>query len=123
MEKTVALAIEALEPDEATRLVCALALGLLRAVQDKAMALEEAERMLFSPRTAHILQHKGLGPELSQLILDCCELEDVLSLIPEHFAYSVEALAERFSSLLKGDLGYEERTRKKAGWVDLYVIR
>lgn len=112
MEKTVALAIEALEPAEATRLVCALALGLLRAVQDEAMDLEEAERLLFSPRTAHTLQHKGLGPELSQLILECCELEDVLSLIPE-----------RFSSLLKVDAGYEERTRKKAGWVDLYVIR
>lgn len=123
MEKTVALAIEALEPEEATRLVCALALGLLRAVQDEAIDLEEAERLLFSPRTAHTLQHKGLGPELPQLILECCELEDVLSLIPERFAHNVEAMAERFSSLLKGDAGYEERTRKKAGRVELYVIR
>lgn len=115
--------VEALGAEQATRLVCTLAIGLLTSLRDEAITLEEAEWTLFTPRTASLLQDKGLSPELCSLIMEACELEDVQSLRPDRLEASVQLLRERFAAILYSDPGYAQRASEKIGRQDLYVIR
>ncbi|BCT34111.1 DUF3969 family protein [Pseudomonas protegens] len=115
--------VEALGSEQATRLVCTLAIGLLTSLRTEAISLEEAEWILFTPRTASILQDKGLSPELCNLIMEACELEDVQSLRPDRLEANVQQLAERFASILQSDPGYAHRASEKIRREDLYVIR
>ncbi|MBS7560294.1 DUF3969 family protein [Pseudomonas protegens] len=115
--------VEALGSEQATRLVCTLAIGLLTSLRTEAISLEEAEWILFTPRTASILQNKGLSPELCSLIMEACELEDVQSLRPDRLEANVQQLTERFASILQSDPSYARRASEKIRREDLYVIR
>ncbi|MGE8412158.1 MAG: DUF3969 family protein [Pseudomonas sp.] len=120
--KDVSLLVQALGRDEATRLICTLAIGSLCALRAGAIALEEAERMVFTPGTASILRAKGLPDELSELVLQGCELEDVQSLIPERLDAHVQRLIECFTAVLRADAGYAQRADERVGRERLFVI-
>ena len=92
---------EVFEAEESARFVCTLAIGLLTSVRNGAMSLGEAERLLFSPRTSKALREKGISLELSELIMDCCELEDVLNLVPSKFNSSLQNMSDKFMVFLE----------------------
>ncbi|WP_210643371.1 DUF3969 family protein [Pseudomonas sp. Tri1] len=99
--KDMSLVLEVFEAEEAARFLSALSIGLLISVQNGTMSLEEVERLLFSPRNSRILREKGISPELSRLVMDCCELEDVFSLVPSEFNNNLQMILDRFVYFLK----------------------
>jgi len=99
--KSMSLVFEVFEAEESARFVSVLAIGLLTAVRNGAMSLDEAERLLFSPRASKALREKGISLELSELIMDCCELEDVLSLVPSKFDSNLQIMSDRFMAFLE----------------------
>lgn len=99
--KNFSLVMELFEAEEATRLLSAMSIGLLTSVLNNIMSLDEAERLFFTPRTSRILREKGISQELCDLVMDCCELEDVLSLAPLKFEGELQRMIVEFSELLK----------------------
>ncbi|BBP61605.1 DUF3969 family protein [Pseudomonas sp. St316] len=99
--KDMSLMLEVFEVEEAARFISALSIGLLVSVQRGAMTLEEAERLIFSPRSSRVLKEKGISPEIFELIMNCCELEDVLDLAPSKFDSNVQILLDKFLGFLK----------------------
>jgi hypothetical protein len=97
----MSLMLEIFEVEESARFLSALSIGLLVSVQRGAITLEEAERLLFSPRSSRILKEKGIPSEIGELIMDCCELEDVLDLVPSKFDDNVQILLDGFVDFLK----------------------
>ena len=106
-----ALFIEVYDSKEAERFLAVLSVGLLKSVADGVMSLAEAERLLFTPRTVRILSEKSASPELCQLISECCELEDVLDLVPAKFESEVVRI-------LAGFLSYLEKTDAQDPYAD-----
>lgn len=102
-----ALVVELCEPEEASRFLAVVAVGLLTAVSNEVMTLAEAERLLFTPRTVKVLENKSLPPALCQLIMECCELEDILDLLPLKFDAELREMINRFSEYLKSSVSQE----------------
>ncbi|WP_242167119.1 MULTISPECIES: DUF3969 family protein [unclassified Pseudomonas] len=99
-----ALVVELHEPEEACLFLAVVAIGLLTEVGNEVMTLAEAERLLFTPRTVRILSDKGLSPALCELIMECCELDDILDLLPLKFDAELRKMINRFSVYLKGSV-------------------
>ncbi|WP_080589894.1 DUF3969 family protein [Pseudomonas asplenii] len=78
----------------------ALSIGLLASVRSGVMSLNEAEQLLFTPRTSRVLGDKGIL-EISQLVMDCCELEDVLSLVPDRFDENIQIMIDKYLDFLR----------------------
>jgi len=94
------LVSEVFGAEEVVRFLSALAIGLLTSVQRGVMSLEEAEQLLFTPRTYELLMDRGISPDLCNLVMEACELEDVLSLIPSKFDENVLRSIDQFVALL-----------------------
>ncbi|ROM71409.1 hypothetical protein BK653_05885 [Pseudomonas brassicacearum] len=105
--KNMSLVLEVFEAEESARFLSALSIGLLTSVQRGAMSLEEAERLFFSPRSSKILKEKGISSEFSELVMDCCELEDVLSLVPSKFDDNLQFMLDKFIGFLKASKARE----------------
>ncbi|MBW8130272.1 MULTISPECIES: DUF3969 family protein [Pseudomonas] len=106
MENPV-LVVELYEPEEAARFLAATSIGLLKSISDKVMTLAEAERLLFSPRTVRVLGEKGISSELCGIIMDCCELDDILDLLPLKFDVELNKMIERFSNYIIGTVAQD----------------
>ena len=99
--KKMSLVLEVFEAEESVRFLSALSIGLLTSVQNGVMSLDEAERLLFSPRSSKVLREKGISPKITELLMDCCELEDVLSLIPSKFDNNLQMVLDKFTDFLR----------------------
>ncbi|MDP9502469.1 DUF3969 family protein [Pseudomonas protegens] len=98
--KDFSLIVEVFGADEVCRVISALSIGLLTSVRSGLMSLEEAEQILFTPRTEKVLRDKGVSPVICELVLECCELEGVLSLLPHRYEENIDMLIEKFSGVL-----------------------
>jgi len=99
--KDFSLVIELFDAEEAARFLSATSIGLLTMVVNGLMSLDEAERLMFTPRTSRVLKGKGISQEFCNLVMNCCELEDVLDLIPLKFEDSVRERIFEFLEFLK----------------------
>ncbi|WP_420066327.1 DUF3969 family protein [Pseudomonas asplenii] len=63
------------------------------------MSLNEAEQLLFTPWASRVLGDKGIL-EISQLVMDCCELEDVLSLVSDRFDENIQIMIDKYLDFL-----------------------
>lgn len=99
--KSFSLVIELFDAEEAARFLSATSIGLLTMIANGLMSLDEAEKLLFTPRTSRILKDKGIPQDLCDLVMNCCELEDVLDLIPLKFEESVRDRMVEFLEFLK----------------------
>ncbi|MBS9760736.1 DUF3969 family protein [Pseudomonas mosselii] len=95
-----ALKIKIPNGEEAGRFVAMASVGLLVSVRSGVVELGEAERLLFSPGVSNILSKKGISSVVCDLIMECCELEDVLDLLPGKFDGEVARLIDAFSAYL-----------------------
>lgn len=121
--KDMSLVVEALGQEQATRMVCTLAIGLLTSLRCESITVDEVEWILFNPRTARIMQLKGLSPELCSLIMEGCELEDAQSLWPDRLEANVQELIARFTAILQSNPAYAQRANEKRKWEELYDVR
>lgn len=97
--KDFSLVVEVYGADEVDRFISALSIGLLTSVRSGLMSLEEAEQLLFTPRTEGVLREKGVSSVICELVLECCELEDVLSLMPHKYLDNIDLLIQKFSDV------------------------
>ena len=110
------LTFELFEAEEAARFLAAASIGLLKSVSDRFMTLAEAERLMFTPRRARVLREKGISPKLCDLIMDCCEFDDVLDLLPEKFDSELNKMIGRLSDYIANSVSqdpYAEHARFK----------
>lgn len=101
MKKEFSLILELFESEEAARFFCATFIGLLTCLREGSISLSEAEGLLFSPRVAQALRGKGVSSAVCDLIMECCELDDILTLIPDEYNSSLDSLLDRFSDFLR----------------------
>lgn len=80
-------------------------IGTLSSLQHNAISIEESEKFLFSPRMVQILKNKNCNTKIIDLVELCCELEDVMSLIPNQFASTLEKIYKEAIDLL---MSYDE---------------
>lgn len=77
------------------RILSIIQLGMITALENKVITIEEIEGYLFSPFTIERLEKYGLDDNVVDIIKDGCELEDVESLAPENLAIEINNLKEK----------------------------
>lgn len=80
---------------ESERLVSIIQLGIVTALENKIMSIEEAEGYLFNPFTVEKLEKYGFNKEVIDVIRDGCELEDIESLVPDKLLTNINKLKEQ----------------------------
>ncbi|MDE7179170.1 MAG: DUF3969 family protein [Lachnospiraceae bacterium] len=80
-------------------------IGSLETVKKGGITIDEAEKFLFSPYMVKKLKAKRCDKGITNLIMKGCELEDIVSLMPEKFNDIIEELKQEALILLKK---YEE---------------
>ncbi len=75
-------------------------IGLLDALYNDKIPLCEAERAIFIPRIQKELSIMGCNPKIMDIVAEGCELEDILSLLPDRYKDNVLFLKERALILL-----------------------
>lgn len=76
-------------------------IGTLESLKRNVISIEEAEKFLFSPYMAEMIEEKKYRPEIVHIIECGCELEDVESLLPQKLQNSISDLQDVALSLLK----------------------
>lgn len=77
---------------ESERLVSIIQLGLVLALEEEVISIEEAEGYLFNPFTVEKLEMYGFDGEVVEIIREGCELEDIKSLVPEKLLINLNRL-------------------------------
>lgn len=76
-------------------------IGVLEAIKNNSMSITEGEKYLFSPRIVKRLIDDNCDERIINIIEECCELEDISSLIPNKLIVNIDLLKERTLELLK----------------------
>lgn len=77
------------------KVILLLNLGVITALKDKVITLDEAEQILYSPYTMSKLKKVNVSEEILAIMHMGTELEDVLSLIPDAYNRSIEDIVKR----------------------------
>ena len=93
-------------------------LGVLEALQNKKITINESEKIIFTPYTFITLKKKGVNKKIIDIIQEGCELEDVESLCPDKLDNVIENLKQRTLMLLDE---YEEDSKQR--WVQIDDVR
>lgn len=80
-------------------LVCMV--GVLELLYEDIISIEEAESYLFSPRTIRILRERGCCEQILKVLEECCELENIESLLPDILLKTISELKYRTIQLMK----------------------
>ncbi len=89
------------DTEQLEKVVLALSLGICVALENKAITIDEAEHLLFSPCTLDVLEKIGVHKDIVGLIHDGTELEDVARIVPEHFGEHFLTMKKDALRLLK----------------------
>ncbi len=89
-------------------------LGVLEALKNKKITINESEAMIFTPYTFITLKKRGVDKKIIDIIQEGCELEDVESLCPDKLDDTIEKLRQRTLTLLDE---YEEDNKQR--WVQI----
>ncbi len=68
---------------------------VLNYLNSDSMSIEEANHLLFAPKEARRLEAEGCNKLIVDLIWECCELENIQSLIPDKLESNIMKLRER----------------------------
>ncbi len=83
-------------------------IGTLEAVKRKALHVNEAEKFLFSPYMVSLLKEQNCNHRILLLLEKGCELEDILSLLPDRLEQVINELEDEAMELLKEYPKFEE---------------
>jgi hypothetical protein len=76
-------------------------IGVLDSLKSDALTIEDANRLLFAPKEVKRLESEGCSKLIIDLVWECCELENIQSLIPDKLESNIIKLKERAIELLK----------------------
>lgn len=77
------------------------ALGVLEALKEKSISVEEAVSFIFLPGIITTLRKEGVSRNVLKIIDMGCELEDIESLIPEELDHAIEEMITEVYRILK----------------------
>ena len=99
------------ENDE--KLVLVSLLGIIEALKNNSLAIDEAEKFLFSPHIVNKLQTGNCNKKIINIIEKGCELEDIASLIPDKLLKIIDELEQETIEIIK-----EYPKFNKRFWID-----
>lgn len=67
-------------------------IGTLESIKVGVLSVNEAEKFLFSPYMVQRLKEKKYNEAIINLLEEGCELEDILSLLPENLEKEIERM-------------------------------
>lgn len=76
-------------------------IGCLEAIKNGGITIEEAEKNIFLPRMIERLKRKGYNDKIVDLISKGCELEDIVSLIPQELEKVLEEMKQEAIEITK----------------------
>ena len=76
-------------------------IGILDSLYNEAISIEEANKCYFSPKTAIQLEKNNVDSEIVKLVWECCELENIYTLIPHKLKKNIDMLKNRAIDILK----------------------
>ncbi|EHR8834872.1 DUF3969 family protein [Shigella flexneri] len=71
--------------------------GILHSLKEGSITIDESELLVFRPFISRLLHKNGCDKELIDIIDLGCELEDIESLVPEHFDAAIKNLISKTS--------------------------
>ena len=91
--------------------ILAIILGLLDGISNNALTIEECEKILFAPYISVKLKQNNFNEEIIDVIDQCCELEDIKSLIPDKLDENIDSIKKHVLCLLKkSTMSLDEKT-------------
>ena len=90
-------------------------IGTLVALKKEKISLEEAESFIFSPYFSGKLKKSKIREEIVDLVDECCELEDIMSLLPDYLEMTYDKLQKKALEMLK-----EYAECNDTFWVNLF---
>lgn len=75
--------------------------GILQAIKNDKLSIDEAEKFLFSPYMVGKLRIKKCNESIIDIIERGCELEDIVSLIPDKLSTAINELENMTLDLMK----------------------
>lgn len=67
-------------------------IGIFETLKRGGLSIDEAEKILFSPRMVAKLRMKGCDEKILDILERGCELEDIVSLIPDRILKTINEL-------------------------------
>ncbi|WP_340025688.1 DUF3969 family protein [Paenibacillus sp. FSL K6-1096] len=95
------LQIDLEHPDEIQKFLCILNIGMLDALLNGALTLEDAYAYLYRPYVAQLLQQNNANKDLVELFEECCMLEDIRDIVPEKLQDTLMLKKRETLNLLK----------------------
>lgn len=90
-------------------------IGTLAALKNEKISLEEAESFIFSPYFSEKLKKSKIREEIVDIVDECCELEDIMSLLPDYLEMTYDKLQKKALEMLK-----EYAECNDTFWVNLF---
>lgn len=75
--------------------------GALECLNSSAITISEGEKYIFSPKFSKELINMDCNKKITDIIEECCELEDIESLIPEKLNRNINLLKLKSIEILK----------------------
>jgi hypothetical protein len=95
-----------------SKMLLALIIGALEALQKQSITLNEAEQLVFSPAIVELSKLHAVDIRIIELLHSGTELEDILSLTPDSYATSIAEIEKTAHALLKALPEYEYNREK-----------
>lgn len=86
---------------EIERILAILELGLLTALENNLISIEESEGYLFNPYTMRVMKDNEINESIIDIIHRGCELEDIQSLLPDKLFENVVSLKIKCINVLR----------------------
>lgn len=101
--------------DDIERFILILNIGMMAAIKEGIISIEEAENYLYSPYSVEKIRKLGINEDIIKLVELGCELEDVEILIPDKLNNAIDEISIKSSELL-GTVPKSALSFKK--WID-----
>mgnify|MGYP000949835146 CR=1 FL=1 len=87
--------------DDIERFILIANIGIMTAIKEGVISIEEAENYLYSPYSVERIKNLGINIDVIKLVELGCELEDVESLIPDKLNNSIDEISNTSIELLR----------------------
>lgn len=87
--------------------------GILEAIKNDKLLIDEAEKFLFSPYMVGKLRIKKCNESIIDILERGCELEDIVSLIPNKLSKTIDELENMALGLMKNYENFD-----KTFWIE-----
>ncbi|MDO4477347.1 MAG: DUF3969 family protein [Clostridia bacterium] len=84
-------------------------IGILESLSYNAITIPEGEKYIFSPKFSKRLIDMNCNKNIIDIVEECCELEDIESLIPEKLDQNINSLKLKSIEVLKSYDKFDSR--------------